>query len=405
MKKKRIISILLASAICVTFIGCGKKNDSSNVPDIKNNVTSSDKKNGNTDSGDDSAKSLKTLNNKQEVLEFSKEVMTKVENIFKKNNLDYTVANDYLRLAYKGQYKRLGEDYDVEITTSFAPYHEDDNEDGISFQYRIPFTDNTDVTKLNIPQLNVIADVMIEFDEKVKGKYNREQLLKRMNDELKGDVDGDRLFEFGSSNIKSEADCRVLSGGIELAKAKVKGNVKSAGVQYTFEKYDDYISIVDKGNKELTAAMKNCGLKDVVVNMEGYAQGKSDAEYDYRNETYCAGMEKNDEKSAFNIVYSFEGQYIPFDAENNKIKDTKYIEAIVKQLNSSEIFKNKFSYDEFMNEIYKRTQFKLDDNDCYQEVSMDGVKSIEVAINGDKKVMGFKIIFESPATVEGQTER
>ena len=61
MKKKRIISILLASAICVTFIGCGKKNDSSNVPDIKNNVTSSDKKNGNTDSGDDSAKSLKTL--------------------------------------------------------------------------------------------------------------------------------------------------------------------------------------------------------------------------------------------------------------------------------------------------------------------------------------------------------
>ena len=205
MNKKRIISLLLASAICATFIGCGKKDEASKVPEIKNNVTTTDKQNTNADSQKNAAKSIKTLNNKQEVLAFSKDAISKVEAIFKNNNVEYALTNDYRYIAYNGTYEKLGQHYDVEISAFFDPFYTDDTESSIDLSYRIPLSGNTDLTKVSIPQLNVILDGMLQFDDKIKQNFKtREELLKQLNKELHDESGDNGYFEFSRSNIKAE---------------------------------------------------------------------------------------------------------------------------------------------------------------------------------------------------------
>lgn len=408
MNKKRIISLLLASAICATFIGCGKKDEASKVPEIKNNVTTTDKQNTNADSQKNAAKSIKTLNNKQEVLAFSKDAISKVEAIFKNNNVEYALTNDYRYIAYNGTYEKLGQHYDVEISAFFDPFYTDDTESSIDLSYRIPLSGNTDLTKVSIPQLNVILDGMLQFDDKIKQNFKtREELLKQLNKELHDESGDNGYFEFSRSNIKAEDKCKILSGGILVAKAMVKGNIKENAAEYTFDKYDDYISIVEKSNNAITSAMKNAGLKDVVNEyFEKIPCGKTGVEVDGSQESYLCGMESNEAKDSFNITYRLEGSNIPLDMENNTIKDTKYIKALADALNNNEYFKNKFTYEELINEIYNRTKFSINGIEkVVPSSTIPGIDKFEVYVNKSEGYMNFKITFISPATVEGQTAR
>ena len=94
------------------------------------------------------------------------------------------------------------------------------------------------------------------------------------------------------------------------------------------------------------------------------------------------------------------------DMENNTINDTKYIKALADALNNNEYFKNKFTYEELINEIYNRTKFSINGIEkVVPSSTIPGIDKFEVYVNKSEGYMNFKITFISPATVEGQTAR
>lgn len=404
MKNNKIMALLLAAVIGVSMVGCQKKDDTSSGNGVNAPVADSGKET------EEKKTEIKTLKSKEEVKEFSKETILKVEEAFKKNNVPYIISSDYLHLYYKGNYEKLGKKYDVKFRVKFDSFFQDTDERSIIFEYRIPLSDNAEILKLNLPELNTMMDVM-RLNNEIKDKYSQEELLNRLADEFEGKASGDRVFSFSKSNLKDEEGCTILEGFVVLNSAIVEGNLVKPGVEYEFSKWDDYSKFPEKANLEIFNKMKTIGLMsndadfDTSRFKDSPVVGYPGAVEEYKKESYVAGAISHSNDDEFNIEYILEGRYVPYDENSNKIKDTKYIDALIDTLNSSDLFKNKFSKEELMNEIYIRSQIAAAGADVYAQNIIDGVEKIEVALNGDKTQIGFKVIFKSAAVVEGQKKR
>lgn len=407
MLKKKLAALLLAIVCSTTIVGCKKTDDSNNPNNGEPEI--SDNSNDETENTDESPKKeLQTLKTKEEVENFSREALSKVQEILTKNNIESTLTSDGLKLYYDGFYEKFGKNYDVKFEGNFSTYFDTTEECDIQFSYRIPISSSADILSLNLPHINAVMDIMLLNDD-INSKYSsRDELLKQLELEFKGESSSDDLFSFSKSNLKDEAECTILEGGVNLGTAIVEGGLVGDSTMYEFDTWDEYDTLPAKANQQVFDTMQTLGL---IGSDEVYEGEKDEPLRKYVNgtplpdeEAYLVGMVKNYSDS-FSIEYILQGICVPYDASTNTITSTKYVDAFIELLNTSEYFMNKFDKDELMSAIYERSQVILDNADTYIPLTIDGVENIEVGLNYEQTQLSFKVTFLSPATVEGQTSR
>lgn len=412
MIKKKLAVLFLALVCSVTIVGCKKTNDkvasNNESPEISEEGTIEASKDDNTDKKD-----LKTLKSKEDVESFSRNILSKVQEILTNNGMESTLSSDGLKIYHDGHYEKLGKSYDVYFEGRFEPYSDTTDERKIMFSYRIPISQNADINNLNLPQINALIDIMLLSDE-INSKFpTKEDLQKHLEERFNGTTNSDyEVFHFYTSNLKDEAECTILEGGFSLGAAIVEGNLLGQAAMYDFTSWNEYDSLPARANKEVFDVMQSLGIIEsdavyevneddpIVEPLRCYINGTPLPD----EEGYVVGMNKSTSDN-FYIEYYLEGMAVPFDGTANKITNTKYIDAFIELLNNSDSFKNKFDKDELMAAIYDRAKISMDGSNTYLEVTIPGIESIEVDVNNEKTLLDFKIKFFSQATVEGQTSR
>lgn len=407
MLKKKLAALLLAIVCSTTIVGCKKTDDSNNPNNGESEI--SDNSNNESENTDESPKKeLQTLKTKEEVENFSREALSKVQEILTNNNIESTLTSDGLKLYYDGSYEKLGKNYDVKFEGKFDTFFDTTEECDIQFTYRIPISSSADILSLNLPHINALMDIML-LDDNINSKYSsRDELLKQLELEFKGETSSDDIFSFSRSNIKDEAECSILEGTVYLGTAIVEGGLVGDATMYEFDTWDEYDTLPAKANQQVFDTMQTLGL---IGSDEVYEGEKDEPLLKYVNgtplpdeEAYLVGMVK-DYSDSFGIEYILQGICVPYDAATNTITSTKYVDTFIKLLNTSEYYMNKFDKDELMSAIYERSKVILDNADTYLPVTIDGVENIEVGLNYEQTQLSFKVTFLSPATVEGQTSR
>lgn len=412
MIKKRLTALLLAATCSVIIVGCKKTDDKeladNKTPEASEEVTTEKPTKENT-----TKKNLKTLKSKEDVEKFSRETLSKVQQILDSNSIENTLSSDGLKIYHDGGYEKLGKFYDVNFEGRFEAYYDTTEERNIVFTYRIPISENADILKLDLPQINALIDIMLLSDEINSQFSTKEDLLKQLEAEFTGANDTDiNIFSFSRSNIKDESECRILEGYFSLGSAIVNGNIIGQSEMYDFATWAEYDSLPAKANKEVFDVMQSVGIigsdaiyetkeDDILVDpLRCYVNGTPLPD----EEGYVVGMHKSTSND-FKIEYYLEGMAVPFDGSTITIINTKYIDAFIELLNTSDSFKNKFDKDELMGAIYDRAKISMDWADTYLPITIPGIENIEVNVNNEKTLLDFKIKFSSPATVEGQTSR